>query len=88
MNFKGLKNKLRRFKSIFSEHWSAFTTKYSRYNTDYYHGEIKKCLNVVVKRLVLLSINVFRVARGSTKYISAAREKLAPNVESDMRGRV
>ena len=45
MNFKGLKYKLARFRSIFNDHWLAFVTKHSRYNTHYYHGEIKKMLN-------------------------------------------
>ena len=45
MFFKGLKKKLARFKSIFNDHWSAFTTKHPRYNTDYYHAEIKKMLH-------------------------------------------
>ena len=42
MNFKGIKNKLKRFKAISSDHWAAFVTKHARYNSAYYQGEIKK----------------------------------------------
>ena len=44
MNFKGIKNKLRRFKSIFETHWLLFVAIHPRYNTDYYHAEINKML--------------------------------------------
>jgi hypothetical protein len=45
MNFKGIKNKLKRFKAIFSDHWSAFAAKHTRYNSAYYQSEIKKMLH-------------------------------------------
>ncbi len=45
MLFKGIKNKLLRFKSIFETYWSSFAAKNARYNKDYYHTEIKKMLD-------------------------------------------
>ena len=45
MGFKGLKNKLRRYKSIFTDHWDAFVTNHPRYDTDYYQAEVAKMLN-------------------------------------------
>ena len=45
MNFKGIKNKLKRFKAIFSDHWSAFVAKHARYNCAYYQREITKMLD-------------------------------------------
>jgi hypothetical protein len=44
MNFKGIKNKVLRFKQIFEEHWLDFASQNSRYDTDYYHAEISKML--------------------------------------------
>lgn len=44
MNFKGIKNKVLRFKSLFEDHWEAFIARHPRYNTDYYCAEIKKML--------------------------------------------
>ena len=44
MNFKGIKNKILRFKRIFNEHWSAFVTAHPRYDTDYYQAEVSKML--------------------------------------------
>ena len=44
MNLKGVKNKLKRFKAIFSDNWSAFVDKHARYNFVYYQSEIKKML--------------------------------------------
>ncbi len=44
MNFKGIKNKLKRFKAIFSDHWSAFVSKHARYNCASYQREITKML--------------------------------------------
>ncbi|WP_091990006.1 transposase zinc-binding domain-containing protein [Pseudoalteromonas denitrificans] len=45
MNFKGIKNKLKRFKAILNNHWSAFVAKHARYNSAYYQREIKKMLD-------------------------------------------
>ena len=44
MNFKGIKNKILRFKRIFTAHWSAFVASNPRYDTDYYQAEINKML--------------------------------------------
>ena len=44
MNFKGIKNKVLRFKQIFEEHWSDFVSQNPRYDTDYYQAEISKML--------------------------------------------
>ena len=44
MNFKGIKNKILRFKLIFTTHWSAFVANNLRYDTNYYHTEINKML--------------------------------------------
>ncbi len=44
MNFKGLKNKLLRFKRIFTSGWSTFVSNNPRYDTDYYHSEVQKML--------------------------------------------
>jgi Putative transposase/Transposase zinc-binding domain len=44
MNFKGIKNKILRFKLIFTAHWTAFVANNPRYDTDYYHAEINKML--------------------------------------------
>ncbi len=44
VNFKGIKRKILRFKSIFEAHWSAFVCRNPRYDTDYYHAEINKML--------------------------------------------
>ena len=45
INYNGIKNKLKRFKAIFTDHWSAFVAKHPRYNTTYYEGEITKMLD-------------------------------------------
>ena len=45
VNYKGIKNKLKRFKAIFTDHWSAFVAQHARYNTPYYQREINKMLN-------------------------------------------
>ncbi|MFT5756836.1 MAG: hypothetical protein ACI9LM_001561 [Alteromonadaceae bacterium] len=45
MNFKEIKNKLKRFKVIFSDHWSAFVAKHTHYNSAYYQSKIKKMLH-------------------------------------------
>jgi len=45
INFKSIKNKLRRFKEIFESSWSAFTANNERYNTDYYQSEVRKMLS-------------------------------------------
>jgi hypothetical protein len=45
MNFKGIKNKLLRFKSIFVDHWNSFTLKHPRYDKPYYHAEIQKMMD-------------------------------------------
>ena len=44
MSFKGIKYKLKRFKSIFRDNWSDFVAKHARYNTLYYKSEMKKML--------------------------------------------
>ena len=44
LNFKSIKNKILRFKGIFTEHWSSFVTLNPRYDTDYYHAEISRML--------------------------------------------
>ena len=84
MNFKGLKKKLARFKSIFTEHWSSFTAKHSRYNTDYHYAEIKKCFIVVARPMVLRFMHVCRAGKVSIKLILAAKAKHVRNVESGM----
>ena len=58
MLFKGIINKLVRFKSIFETYWSSFAAKHTRYNKPYYHIEIKRCWIVALKSLVLPFINV------------------------------
>jgi hypothetical protein len=45
MFLRGIKRKFERFKSIFADHWLAFTELYPRYDTDYYHAEITKMIN-------------------------------------------
>ncbi|MFT5084600.1 MAG: hypothetical protein ACI9Y1_002655 [Lentisphaeria bacterium] len=45
MNFKGIKQKLLRFKRIFSARWSTFVGNNPRYDTHYYHSEVKKMLS-------------------------------------------
>ncbi|MFT6835949.1 MAG: hypothetical protein ACJA0H_001989 [Francisellaceae bacterium] len=45
MFLRGIKRKFERFKSIFADHWLAFTEFYPRYDTDYYHAEITKMIN-------------------------------------------
>jgi Putative transposase/Transposase zinc-binding domain len=42
MNFKGIKNKILRFKRIFTDHWSSFVRTHPRYDTDYYQAEVSK----------------------------------------------
>jgi hypothetical protein len=42
--FKGIKNKILRFKRIFTGHWLAFAANNPRYDTDYYQTEINKML--------------------------------------------
>ena len=44
MSFRGIKAKILRFKTIFSDHWSAFVAIHSRFDTDYYRDEINKML--------------------------------------------
>lgn len=44
MNFRGLKNKLLRFKRVFTTAWSTFVEDNPRYDTDYYHSGIQKRL--------------------------------------------
>ncbi|MFT6387109.1 MAG: hypothetical protein ACJAUP_000479 [Cellvibrionaceae bacterium] len=44
MNVKGIKNKILRFKRIFTTHWAVFVASNPYYDNGYYHAEINKML--------------------------------------------
>ncbi|MFT5082956.1 MAG: hypothetical protein ACI9Y1_000993 [Lentisphaeria bacterium] len=88
MNFKGIKKKLFRFKRIFSAHWPTFVGNNPRYDTHYYHSEVKNCCRVAVRRMGFWRISAWVAVRGSIRRISVAKAKLARSAESVMPGTV
>jgi hypothetical protein len=78
MNFKGIKNKLRRFKKIFDSHWSAFINRYSRYDTDYYHAEINKMLTCSTKANGFATFQCLNCGKGKHKVNFSCKGKACP----------
>ena len=84
VNYKGIKNKLKRFKAIFTDHWSAFVAQHARYNTRIISEKLIKCLIVGVKQQALLFFNAYLGVKGNIKSISVVKGKPVHNVESAM----
>lgn len=78
MNFKGIKNKLRRFKRIFESHWSAFVARHPRYNTDYYHAEINKMLTCSSEANGFATYQCLDCGRGEHKVNFSCKGKACP----------
>ena len=85
MNFKGIKNKLRRFKSLFEEHWEAFIGRHPRYNTDYYHAEIKKMLTCSSSAGGFATYQCLSCGKGEHKVNFSCKGKACPQCGKQVR---
>ena len=84
MIFKGLKKKLRRYKSIFTDHWDAFVTNHPRYDTDYYQAEVAKMLNCGSEANGFAVYQCLFCGKGSTRSILVVKVKPVFSVVSVM----
>ena len=78
MNFKGIKNKLLRFKSIFVDHWKSFTLKHPRYDKSYYHAEIQKMMDCGSEASGFATFQCLTCGKGEHKVNFSCKGKACP----------
>lgn len=78
MNFNGIKNKLLRFKSIFSNHWISFTIKHPRFDKLYYHAEIKKMMDCGSEALGFATYQCLSCGKGQHTVNFSCKGKACP----------
>ena len=78
MSFRGIKEKVLRFKAIFSGHWLLFVAIHSRFDTDYYRGEIDKMLTCGTELGGFAIFQCLRCGKGEHKVHFSCKGKASP----------
>ena len=78
MSFRGIKEKVLRFKAIFSDHWLLFVAIHSRFDTDYYRGEIDKMLTCGTELGGFAIFQCLRCGKGEHKVHFSCKGKACP----------